>query len=66
MDWKKLGYAALAAVLSYLLLGLVSAILSVKIFIGIAALAIGVLVYTKVAQWEIQQVLDAAKKRIGG
>jgi len=65
MDWKKLGYAAVAAALSFAVLWALGGLLSLLVLRAVAAFAVGWLVYVKVAGWEIQRALDEAK-RLGG
>lgn len=61
-DWKKIAWAAGLGVASFFLLGFViPAVLSVKLIAIAGAVAVGYLVYTKVAMWEIERALKAAK-----
>ena len=61
-DWKKMAWAAGAGVVTFLLLAfVVHPILSLWWVYVIGAIAVGYLVYTRVAMWEIQKLIDGAK-----
>ena len=62
LDLKKLLWSVGAAVVSYVLLAfVVKPILSLNVIYLAGAVAVGYIVYTKVAMWEIQKVVDGAK-----
>ncbi len=56
MNWKKLLYAAVAALVVFALLMGFGALLSEYIVYALLALAVGAVVYFRVALWEIQAV----------
>lgn len=61
-DWKKLAWAAGCGVASFFLLGyIVPAVLSVKVVSIAGACVVAYLIYTKVAMWEIEKLVAAAK-----
>ena len=56
--WKRALYSVGAAGLSFGVLEAVQGLLSVTAVTGIAAVAVGVLVYVKVADWEFKRAID--------
>lgn len=61
-NWKKLLTSLGAAFVSFLLLKFILApLFSLTFACTLAALGVGYLVFTKVALWEIEKVVDKAK-----
>lgn len=61
-NWKKILAGVGAAFLSFLLLKFVIApLLSLTVACVLASLGVGYLVFSKVALWEIQRVIDKTK-----
>lgn len=64
-DWKKFLWALAAGVVTYLLFAFVIRyIFTMQIVYVAGAVAVGYLVYTRVAMWEIQKLLDQAKELV--
>ena len=62
-NWKKLLMAFGAAVFSFLFLKFVLApLFSLAVACALAAIGVGYIVFTKVALWEIQKLVDKAKE----
>lgn len=61
MDWKKLLYSAIAAVIVFLVLWFFGAVFN-PLWVYLAfALTAGYLVYAKLAWWEIDRAVNAGK-----